>query len=267
MSDMYVFGEEQAEQVSWKPVILKILIAVLVVFLVAEFAFYLLVIPATSTIRLSIQGSARVGYDEVCAITGITGREKWFSFDTVGTAARLASNPLFEQVRVEKQFPDKVVVSVTERVPVAVGFGTMNGKTVPVAIDRNGVVFRVGTLPEQKNLPILTGIEFDDPHAGMRLHEQLTPLLKQLHELESHNSVLLSSVSEIKIVPKPYGGYDLVIYPVHLPVRVKTDGALNEDALQYMMLVLDVVQDLELDVEEIDIRAGTVAYRVREEVL
>jgi cell division protein FtsQ len=101
----------------------------------------------------------------------------------------------------------------------------------------------------------------------MRLHEQLTPLLKQLHELESHNSVLLSSVSEIKIVPKPYGGYDLVIYPVHLPVRVKTDGALNEDALQYMMLVLDVVQDLELDVEEIDIRAGTVAYRVREEVL
>jgi len=32
-------------------------------------------------------------------------------------------------------------------------------------------------------------------------------------------------------------------------------------------LVLDVVQDLELDVEEIDIRAGTVAYRVRGEQL
>ena len=136
-----------------------------------------------------------------------------------------------------------------------------------MSIDRFGVVFQVGSLPKNQNIPVLTGLQFDDPHAGMRLNEQLVPLLKQLHEMESRNSLLLSSVSEIKIVPKAYGGYDLVIYPVHLPIRVKTDRALNEDALQYMMLVLDVVQDLELDVEEIDIRAGTVAYRVREEVL
>lgn len=52
-----------------------------------------------------------------------------------------------------------------------------------------------------------------------------------------------------------------------MAVRVKTDRSLNEDALQYMMLVLDVVQDLELDVAEIDIRAGTVAYKIREDVL
>lgn len=159
------------------------------------------------------------------------------------------------------------MISVTERQPVAVGFGTLNGSTVPVAIDKNGVVFSVGALPENKNLPVLTGLQFDDPQAGMRLNEQLVPLLKQLADMESKNSVLLSSVSEIKIAPKPYGGYDLVLYPVHMPVRVKTDRALNEDALQYMMLLLDVVQDLELDVEEIDIRAGTVAYRVREEAL
>lgn len=266
MSDLYVY-EDAVEHVSWKPVVLKILIAVLAIFLVAEFIFYLLVIPATSTIRLSLQGTSRVGYDEISAITGITGREKWISFDTVSTAARLASHPLFEQVRVEKRFPDKILVTVTEREPVAVGFGTLNGRTVPVSIDRHGVVFRVGQLPDTPNLPVLTGIEFADPQDGMRLHEQLTPLLKQLHEMESRNSVLLSSVSEIKIVPKAYGGYDLVIYPVHFPVRVKTDRALNEDALQYMMLVLDVVQDLELDVEEIDIRAGTVAYQVREDVL
>lgn len=266
MSDLYVF-EEKIEHASWKPVVLKVLIAVLAVFLAAEFVFYLLVIPATSTIRLNIQGTAQVGHDEISALTGISGREKWISFDTVGTAARLASHPLFEEVRVEKKFPDKIIVTVVEREPVAIGFGSLNGTTVPVSIDRHGVVFQVGQLPAETNLPVLTGIEFADPRDGMRLHEQLTPLLKQLHEMESRNSVLLSSVSEIKIVPKAYGGYDLVIYPVHLPVRVKTDRALNEDALQYMMLVLDVVQDMELDVEEIDIRSGTVAYQIREDVL
>jgi len=113
----------------------------------------------------------------------------------------------------------------------------------------------------------LTGIQFENPVAGMRLNPKLKPLLAQLSDLESRNSVLLSSVSEIKIEQKTYGGYDLVVYPVNAPVRVRTDRALNEDALQYMMLVLDVVQDLELDVEEIDIRAGTVAYRVRGEQL
>ncbi|HHU37107.1 MAG TPA: FtsQ-type POTRA domain-containing protein [Treponema sp.] len=268
MSEVFMFAEEEKIQTAnWKPVVLKVLIAILAVFLLAEFAFYLLVIPTTSTIRMTIQGSSSVGYDEICAITGITGREKWFSFDTVSNAARLASYPRFESVSIEKKFPDKIVVTVTERQPVAIGFGTLNNKTVPVVIDRNGVVFSVGFLPDTNNLPVITGIRFENPEAGMRLHNQLVPLLQELHELESRNSVLLSSVSEIKIEPKTYGGYDLIIYPVHMPVRVKTDRSLNEDALQYMMLVLDVVQDLELDVEEIDIRAGTVAYRVREDVL
>ena len=42
---------------------------------------------------------------------------------------------------------------------------------------------------------------------------------------------------------------------------------MHQDRLQYMMLVLDVVQDLALDIDEIDIRAGTVAYRLKGEQL
>jgi cell division protein FtsQ len=97
----------------------------------------------------------------------------------------------------------------------------------------------------------------------MRLNAQLKPLLEQVKALSDTNPALLSLVSEIKIEQKTFGGYDLVIYPVHTPVRVRTDKALNEASLQYMMLVLDVVKDISLDVDEIDIRAGTVAYRLR----
>lgn len=186
MSEVYIYGdEEKIQTTNWKPFVLKLLIGVLTIILFAEFAFYLLVIPATSTIRMSIQGSSSVGYDEICSITGISGREKWFTFDTVGTAARLASHPMFESVSIEKKFPDKVVVTVTERTPVAIGFGTVNNKTVPVAIDRYGVLFSVGMLPETNTLPILTGIQFEDPVAGTHLHTQLVPLLQELHELES----------------------------------------------------------------------------------
>lgn len=256
-----------ARDSEWKPLLLKFLAGVLAVFLVVEVVFYLIVVPVTSGISLSVSGANTLGYDEVCSLAGLAGTEKWIDFNSAETAARLAANPVFESVSVEKLFPDRVNITVTERAPVAVSFGTLNGRTVPLEIDATGVVFRIGRGDPDSTLPLITGLTFENPVPGMRLNARLKPLLEQLSAIEAKNPVLLSSVSEIKIEQKTYGGYDLVVYPVHTPVRVRTDKALNEDALQYMMLVLDVVDDLSLDIDEIDIRAGTVAYRVRGEHL
>ncbi|HNY21383.1 MAG TPA: FtsQ-type POTRA domain-containing protein [Treponemataceae bacterium] len=268
MSDAVITGKEGAGEGSdWKPLILKALIIILSLFLLAEFTFYTIVIPMTSRINVSVIGSATIGADEICSYAGITGAEKWVNFDTARIASRLATNPLFKKVLVEKKFPDRVIVTVTERVAVAVTFGTVNGRTVPLEIDRSGMVFRIGKASGNASLPLITGLTFENPIPGVRLNAQLKPLLDDLAALEAKNPVLLSSVSEIKIAQKTYGGYDLVVYPVHTPIRVRTDKALNEDALQYMMLVLDVVDDMGLDLGEIDIRAGTVAYRVRGESL
>ncbi len=247
----------------WKPVILKILVILLSLFIAAELVFYVIVIPMTTRIQLSVSGAPQVTTGDLCAYAGISGTEKWISFDTAAVASRLALHPLFEKVLVEKKFPDKVCITVVPRVAVAVTLGSVNGRTVPLEIDRSGTVFSVGQVPSNCSLPLVTGLTIENPVAGVRLNRQLVPLLQQLALLEARNPVLLSSVSEIKIEQKNWGGYDLVVYPVHLPIRVRTDKALNEDALQYMMLVLDVVDDMKLNIDEIDIRAGTVAYRER----
>lgn len=268
MSEAYVVENTKTGHAEdWKPYLLKILIVVLIVFLLSEFVFYLIVVPSTSLIRLTVQGAPTIGYDEMCAMSGLSGHEKWINFNSAATASRLASNPLFESVIVEKKFPDRVCIQVTERVPVAVAFGSVNGRTVPVEIDRSGVAFRIGSASNTANLPLITGLTFENPVPGMKLNAQLRPLLRQLAELEAKNPVLLASVSEIKIEAKTYGGFDLVVYPVHTQIRVRTDKALNEEALQYMMLVLDVVHDMALNIDEIDIRAGTVAYRLKGEQL
>lgn len=264
MSEAYVIGNikgKASEEV--KPYLIKILIGILLIFLLVEFSFYMVIVPSTSKIHLTVKGSTSLGYDELYSIAGLTGQEKWIDFNSASIASRLAANPLFESVVVEKKFPDRVFISVTERIPVAVAFGKINGRTVPLEIDRSGVAFRIGNLLANANIPLITGLTFENPVPGMRLHAALKPLLEQLSILEIKNPVLLASISEIEIEAKTYGGYDLVVYPVHTPVRVRTDRALNEDALQYMMLVLDVVQDLSLEIDEIDIRAGTVAYRLK----
>jgi cell division protein FtsQ len=251
----------------WKQYALRVLAVILIVFIMAELAFYVIVVPLTSRVDISITGTRNVGVDELCSLAGIAGNERWISFDTALVASRLASCPLFESVIVEKKFPDKVAITLVERKPVALAFGVLKGRTVPVEIDRNGIAFRVGSKLADTNLPLLTGLEFNEPIAGMRLNAQLKPLMKDIADIEMKNPALLASISEIGIVQKTYGGYDLMLYPVHVPVRVKTDRALNEDALQYMMLVLDVVEDMALDIDEIDIRAGTVAYHVKGELL
>jgi hypothetical protein len=53
----------------------------------------------------------------------------------------------------------------------------------------------------------------------------------------------------------------LVLYPVHSGVRVLMDKALNEDALQYMMVALDVANAMDTEVKEIDLRYGSAAFR------
>ena len=59
------------------------------------------------------------------------------------------------------------------------------------------------------------------------------------------------------------GNYELALYPSQAKVKVLSDRNLNEDALQYMMVVLDVVNSIEPDVSEIDLRYGAVSYRRR----
>jgi cell division protein FtsQ len=91
--------------------------------------------------------------------------------------------------------------------------------------------------------------------------------MEQIQDIRNLKQKYFAAISEIEVVPKEYGNYELVLYPIQAKVRVLTDRALNEEALQYMMVVLDVVNSIEPDVGEIDLRYGSVSYRKRARVV
>ena len=64
-------------------------------------------------------------------------------------------------------------------------------------------------------------------------------------------------------VPKEYGNYELMLIPEGSKIKVLTDRTLNEEALKYMMVALDVVNSIDSNVAEIDLRYGAVSYRKR----
>ena len=84
--------------------------------------------------------------------------------------------------------------------------------------------------------------------------------------LQKKHPLLLNEISEIKIQPKKYGGYDLILSPVKSRLSVITNKFLTEESLQYMILILDVIKDINLEknIIGIDLRGANAVYIKRE---
>ena len=246
---------------------LKIIILVMLLFLAGDSIYYLFIVPFNTTAKIQFSGIDTILEADMKKAVGLTGTEKWGKLNKDVLLHRITSYPLVAEARVVKKYPDKVLIELAERKPVGVLLATVGGRTIPMEIDKTGTVFKVAAKQDRQALPIISGLSFQNIRAGMKVHKQLVPLFKQLELLQKKNPALLSEISEMKIEQKKYGGFDLILYPVRSHVKVRTDGTLNEDRLRYMILTLDVIRDLDLNtqIEELDVRAGTACYRLRGE--
>ncbi|MGI5100931.1 cell division protein FtsQ/DivIB [Treponema vincentii] len=246
---------------------LKIVILLMLVFLAGDLVYYLFIVPFNSTAKIQLSGLDTILEADLKKAAGLTGMEKWGKIDKDVLLHRITSYPVVAEARVVKKYPDKVLIDITERKPVGVLLATVGGRTVPMEIDKTGTVFKVASQKDPQTLPIISGLSFQTIRAGMKVHKRLVPLFKQLDILQKKNPALLSEISEMKIEQKKYGGFDLILYPVRTQVKVHTEGTLNEEKLQYMILALDVIRELDLNakIEELDVRGGTASYRLRGE--
>ena len=189
----------------------------------------------------------------------------WFDFDVNQAVAIISSEAGIDHVSVEKRFPDKILINLEERKPVAVTFVMENGRTSAMQIDKNGVLFpgKTQAAVDVNEVPIVSGLPVEYMSKGMRIPQKYRPLIDQITKISELPQRYFASVSEICVLPKEYGNYELALIPAQSKVKVLTDRALNEDALKYMMVVLDVVNQIGTDVSEVDLRYGSVSYRKR----
>lgn len=276
MSDSYFYASaggviskhQESERISGpknessaKQNVLKILVLILSSILVIEAVLYGIVVPCFSPAKISFTGMENINpeqlYYQLSPLYGIS----WIHFDSARATSLLAEMSAIENISIEKKFPDQVFITVSERTAVAVTLAEIDGVTVPIQIDKNGVLFSIGAEMTSSDIPLITGFSVDKPSDGMRLPSRERVILNQVQKIRQSRPEYLSVLSEIKILPKNYGSYDLMLYPVHSHTRVLTDRTLNEESLQYMMVVLDVIETMDQNVSEIDLRYGTVSYK------
>ena len=248
--------------------IIKVIFVILCLVLVGEIVYYKVIMPGFSSPKITVSGQQKFSAQEIGQMILPMCNDNWHTFDVEKANALISSDPEIESVVVEKKFPDKVFISIVEREPVALTFVTIKNDTVAMQIDKNGVIFegKKGINVDSNKIPIISGLPIEYLAQGMRIPSKYRPLIDQITKISELPQSYFAGISEICVHPKEFGNYELALIPSQSHIKVLTDRSLNEEALKYMMVVLDVVKQLGSDVSEIDLRYGSVSYRTKNQV-
>ncbi len=248
-----------------KFVVLKVIVAVLAFFLLVEGIVYVIVFPYLKQPSVVISGADKEAKKDIFEKLTPLSVSTWSKFDTRKAASLLSSVSYIENVSIDKKFPDKILVSVKERAPVAKIILFENGASKSVQIDENCVLFvsESDSVMQDSSIPLISGIPVDNLQEGMRLPDKYRVLIEQISAIRKLPQKYFAAVSEIQVVLKESGNYELVLYPEQAKTRVLTDRVLDEEALQHMMVVLDVVNYIEPNASEVDLRYDSLSYRCR----
>jgi cell division protein FtsQ len=249
-----------------KVLFLKLFVIVMVAVLLVEALLYTTIVPGLSPAKIEVFGNESISTRSVMELIADVNNQTWAKFDTAEAVQKLSYIPCIESVSVEKTFPDKVLINITERTPVAKTVLIEDGKSVSVQIDKNGVLFKQSnsTVLSDSSIPLVTGIPLESLQDGTRLSSKYRILMDRIADISVLPQNYFAAISEIKILPKDYGNYELVLYPINSRVRVLTDSLLTRETLDYMIVTLDVVKKVEYDVSEVDLRYGSVSYRKKQ---
>lgn len=257
-------SNQKADTGDKKIKVLKIVFFILCVLLVGELIVYKYVMPIFASPKVTVSGHEMFTAEEIAMKLIPMNSTTWLDFDVEEAVGILSLEPSIESVEIEKKFPDKIYIKVKERKPVAVTFISEGGSTYAVQIDKNGAIFTERDFSSVTNskLPIISGIPVEYMAGGRRINAKYRPLIEQISRISSLPANYFASIAEICVIPKDSGNYELALIPAQSKVKVLTDRSLNEESIKYMMLVLDVVKGLETDVSEIDMRYGSVSFKI-----
>jgi cell division protein FtsQ len=137
--------------------------------------------------EVTVEGTSRLSVGQVLDAAAVRGGESLFALDPDGVARRVERLPAVASVDVNRDWPHRVVITVTERRPVAVV--TEDGKAT--LLDASGVAFAhvdhapAGLVPVTLGAPVVDA-GADDARAAMAVLRSLPARVRrQVAELHA----------------------------------------------------------------------------------
>jgi cell division protein FtsQ len=246
---------------------LVILVIALCLILVGELVFHFVIAPRMTVRTITIKSDSSLSKEEILAIAGIEESVYYYNLDTVQMVEDLEGLAQVREAVVEKVFPDALTITLYGRAPLAMFFFTTpEGASIPLVIDDQGVVFEIGSGVSEWDLPVITGVKFQQLRVGMKLPERVRPILQDLRTLQNQEPDLFRLISELRLISKSTGVLEILLYPIQYPVRLRLSAGLDPAAMRNALIILDLLagQEVLRRVRELDMRSGEVVYRMEE---
>lgn len=202
----------------------------------------LLTSPLLEIEHVDVLGVNRISKEDVISLSGITAGDNLFSVDKRLLTRRLKKEPWIDTVAIKRRLPDKLVIEIEERQPIAI----INMDDLYL-VDIKGVVFKGLSKGEAVDLPIITGFSMDELDKVEA--SGLLFMAFDLLEILSKERVLgINDISEINI-DKNYG---LAIYTLKEGIKIDMGNSDFEEKLERLERLISIRNGNFTGVEYID---------------
>ena len=246
----------------------RLLVAVIILLSVAvaaELLYHLVIGPQLTVETILIDSDIPGVESELLAAAGLSVGMAWFDVEPRTVAERIERHPRVRQAVIERVFPNSGRIHIAARVPLAVAVARTDEGSVLLVVDEEGVVLGTGRDLPAGDLPIISGLRFAAAEPGLRLPPLVVEFLQELRALKLKAPELFNLFSEYRVVRVNDYAYEAVLYPMHFPVPVRVGTRISEEMIQYIMMMLDILQrDGRLaSLVELDFRTGEGVLRFR----
>lgn len=240
---------------------------VLGLILTGQLVFTFLVAPHLMISHVTLRSDAPLSKEALLQQAGLNEGLYFFSVEAETVRQSLMKHPEIRSARVEKIFPDGLLLEVRGRQPLALSLVEREKGSYPVAFDEEGVIFRMGREIRDWDRPVLSGIRYEKAALGLKLPAALKPLLEDLEILEREAPALYGLISEVKVERRGKRDYELLLCLTGYPLKIRLGNRLDAPLMRQALLIMDMMEDkgLSQSIDEVDFRTGEVVYAVRGE--
>jgi cell division septal protein FtsQ len=232
-----------------------------VIFVTLGLIWVFCISPCMVPVKIEVKSFSGLSKAEVLNIAGIAGNAPYIAVNANETEWRLSRHYLVESAKVVKRFPDRLSSFLEPRRETAVLLASVDGRSQSVFFDRYGVAFKTGgrdaSLPQ---LPVVSGIFGNNYPVKLgitRLPSAYVPLFFFFGVIGDEDPKIWQAISEIELVNKSNGTFDLVLYPVRYMTKLRMGSDISKDSIYYALLMIDAYRQFGNDVpDEIDVRSG-----------
>ncbi|MCX7787025.1 MAG: FtsQ-type POTRA domain-containing protein [Spirochaetes bacterium] len=232
---------------------------------VGELLYQFTIAPKLLVESVIIKSDAPIPKGEILRISQLQGPVPYHKVHTLTLKKKLETVSWVRSAKVEKVFPNKVMITLETRKPIGIALMETDVSTQLFAFDEDLNLFIPQEGEWDASLPVFTGIRIEGATEGVKFPFVLARMIRTIVETRLEESGILNCFSEFRIIKKGEDAYELIAYPIKYPVPVRMGQQFSTETFKSALMVLDVMQKEHLldKVEEIDFRTGNILYRMR----